>query len=721
MDSHDWTNVQGPVRDMILTIMHTIREQSSDMARILTTLDNYMPRDVCLKKLYTREEGEGLESSKATVNVVRALEAKLEHANKQIAKLAQVVDYQTTAITDLNSRLERAQHQVDLHNGKLLHPDYDEIYAYVDRVESNIRRDTQQGFANFRPSGTPAPVSTEFMSEINKLKEICSARNTDVDSRILKHKDDIEYALKSVQEAIRVQIHDIQSQHLSNISSIETAAKSLSAELAENKIKVNTMELTVKGLNAHTQTIVDSAERRLDAKIKQCNAEVASSKTSQLHAHDVRSIVNQTLQERQYGDVTKSMLNQALLDLSSSLRTEATKEQDILKREMNLQQTQNVRDWQTQIQNRVESIVNANESARRDLQTEQNRIRELSDELTRSLSKKANQSDLRALVRGVSSSGESTKSDVLHDLQESILDIRADSARAKKASETELSNLRAILHEKMDTAKVEQKVVDLLEVITGRSVSRITSEQHESMRYNWQGTFNMPPPPNAEWKLAIGELGLALRRELETKISKDDCTTLIREETKENHLLLKNIRKELDHKAEHNDFSKVMNSVEFLSSRVVSELTGALWLWTSRQLSGLGGDTCIPWDVQVINAAPSSLLWRKGSTDITVKLPGLYRIGLAVFTNLPVSLTVCLNDEPLLVLGPEATPDRLSSFANIHALREEHYILRRLRHSAGDTTAVSLDEPISLPANAVISIRYQSVTASQAYLSLRKL
>jgi len=50
----------------------------------------------------------------------------------------------------------------------------------------------------------------------------------------------------------------------------------------------------------------------------------------------------------------------------------------------------------------------------------------------------------------------------------------------------------------------------------------------------------------------------------------------------------------------------------------------------------------IPWDAQVVNAAPSSLLWRKGSSEITVKLPGLYRICVSVFTGLPVSLTVSL-------------------------------------------------------------------------------
>ena len=130
----------------------------------------------------------------------------------------------------------------------------------------------------------------------------------------------------------------------------------------------------------------------------------------------------------------------------------------------------------------------------------------------------------------------------------------------------------------------------------------------------------------------------------------------------------------------------------------------------------------MPWDSQVVNAAPSSLLWREGSTGIMVKLPGLYKMGLSIFTALPVAITVMLNDEPMLSLEPDTGVDgRLSSYANVQGLREERYCLKRLRHSAGDVTAVTLDEPLSLPANATISVRYRSSAASQAFLSLRKL
>jgi len=72
-------------------------------------------------------------------------------------------------------------------------------------------------------------------------------------------------------------------------------------------------------------------------------------------------------------------------------------------------------------------------------------------------------------------------------------------------------------------------------------------------------------------------------------------------------------------------------------------------------------------------------------------------------------------------MGPDVAENRLSSFANSQTLREERYLLKRLRHSAGDITAVTMDEPVSLPANATLSVLFQSAAAAQAFLSIRKL
>ena len=243
---------------------------------------------------------------------------------------------------------------------------------------------------------------------------------------------------------------------------------------------------------------------------------------------------------------------------------------------------------------------------------------------------------------------------------------------------------------------------------------------------------------SAEWRLALGELGTALRKELADRPTRAEVEqggwagsaaailvpTVGRIET-----ALATLQQSVASKCDTDEISKVWHDLRALQSRIASELTGALWLWTSRQL--IGPEGVVPWDSQVMNAAPTSLLWRKGSGMITVRLPGLYRLSLAVFTTQSVKVTICLNDEPLFSTFPESLmasslgtgPEdfSMSAYLNAASHRQDKYILRRLRHSAGEVTAVSVDEVVSLPADAVLAVKFQSPLAAQAVLTIRKL
>lgn len=98
----------------------------------------------------------------------------------------------------------------------------------------------------------------------------------------------------------------------------------------------------------------------------------------------------------------------------------------------------------------------------------------------------------------------------------------------------------------------------------------------------------------------------------------------------------------------------------------------------------------------------------------------VYRICVAVFSSFPVALHVYLNGEPIYTLQPESSSN--STAVSAQGLREEKYILRRLKHSLGDVTCVTIDEHVSLPTDSALSIRFHSQVASaQAFLSIRKL
>lgn len=78
-----------------------------------------------------------------------------------------------------------------------------------------------------------------------------------------------------------------------------------------------------------------------------------------------------------------------------------------------------------------------------------------------------------------------------------------------------------------------------------------------------------------------------------------------------------------------------------------------------------------------------------------------------------------MNGEPILSLQPDVSDPTTAS--NAQALREEKYIIRRMRHSVGEVTCLAIEEHVSLPADAQLTMRFHSSSPAQAFFSIKKL
>ena len=455
------------------------------------------------------------------------------------------------------------------------------------------------------------------------------------------------------------------------------------------------------------------------------------------------------------GDVVEDHMRKRIADSVAATLRETRVACDNMKSALEQRQEAKLSQWYKLFDDKHEKMRAMYDELQEGAVEAQKRMEELSEGLIKSLNKKANQSDLRALVKGGGVGGRTAASQVKEAIEEirnaKYKDLDSDNSTSSEYEQVAAAVL-ALGQGTGGKGDIETKIsrneehVDRLKRDLDALKLELQQVRNETsakpshadidiamMRFSPDGAAildkegkEMPigKSPSAlkreaAWRTAVGELGSELRLELARRMTREETELYVKGETSHIGTALSKVSKLIEEKAEQHKLSKLEQNLAILHSRVVSELTGGLWLWTSRQLTT---DSMVPWDSQVVNAAPSSLLWREGSTGIMVKLPGLYKIGLSVFTALPVAITVMLNDEPMLSLEPDTGADgRLSSYANAQGLREERYFLKRLRHSAGDVTAVTLDEPLSLPANATISVRYQSSAASQAFLSLRKL
>ena len=127
-----WINVQAPIRNMFVALAKTVKEQQSDlhdMRELLhKTVNAENVKDTVKMMAMTRIEAADLATSKAGVSDMKSLEIKVEDANKQVARLTQIIQHQTTAITDLNYRLEKANETLESQRKYIAAPNFDSVF-----------------------------------------------------------------------------------------------------------------------------------------------------------------------------------------------------------------------------------------------------------------------------------------------------------------------------------------------------------------------------------------------------------------------------------------------------------------------------------------------------------------------------------------------------------------------------------------------------------------
>jgi len=219
----------------------------------------------------------------------------------------------------------------------------------------------------------------------------------------------------------------------------------------------------------------------------------------------------------------------------------------------------------------------------------------------------------------------------------------------------------------------------------------------------------------AEWRSAVSDVSINLRREMADKANREEMIQYIRRELDALNQNLADVSQETSQKCPTEFAAQVNADLENLTKKFAEAHSSARWLWRSGKVCRGG---FVPWEVQVQNACPQSLLWKPDCDSITCTAPGLYHVQLGVFTQNPAGVQLCVNGEPVISLEPT---EGGGAAVNLSKDTSAEHIKRRNRHSAGDITAIMIDEVVALPPNALVGVRYDSGTRAQGFISVRKM
>ena len=288
-----------------------------------------------------------------------------------------------------------------------------------------------------------------------------------------------------------------------------------------------------------------------------------------------------------------------------------------------------------------------------------------------------------------------------------------------------VSNLRDVVDKKVSVEDITTGAVSVAGTsVTGGGRSK---KGHGSDKSGLPGSDE--EGGGAEWRTVVGDLQSSLRKSVDSMVSKEELTSAVARETTALTGKLSNMQCEIstaltlategiNHEAVDDVREKVENLEKMQRQLALDLVSGGRWLWSSGQREA---DGWIPWDVEVQNSASATMLWTAGSYSIRARVPGLYKICVAVFTTKPLALQVCLNWEPLLSLQPPGGSDGSGSpSAEGRVVQGQGHVIRAT-HPAGEVTCVTIDEYISLPAESVLAVRFHAGAPAQAMLTLKKL
>ncbi|OQS04750.1 hypothetical protein THRCLA_03033 [Thraustotheca clavata] len=280
------------------------------------------------------------------------------------------------------------------------------------------------------------------------------------------------------------------------------------------------------------------------------------------------------------------------------------------------------------------------------------------------------------------------------------------------ARKVNLEDVQAWLAEKVNHSELRDICTELLDT-ANRQVSEFQTEIHEELQCfekNVDTRINEARGQLSEsmhalqnqfhtisgWKVLLEEM----QSQMITKMGiKDTCTLL---DTKCNitdvNEALSNIQQNIATKTDEVDYKALVDDLSSLRQQMRGELCLGRWIWKHGRPTE---QQTIQWNIQILNTSPDIFHWEKGSDSIALELPGLYQLQACFFTDYNPTIQVVVNGEP--------------------ALTAHSGEAKRVRHSAGNVTGISICEFLALPPHATITFSYSIDERAQACFTLRKL
>lgn len=403
-------------------------------------------------------------------------------------------------------------------------------------------------------------------------------------------------------------------------------------------------------------------------------------------------LINDVINERHLGDVTKLGLQTSLADLHQQIFREIATSNEIV---------------------RLDVVTSIRSEQQQDIECLENKIVQLQMLLEQKLS----------------------------DMQESTMKVM------KKAFNKFRSNLdkERISRDKKVCSSTHESAIDMVKLqnffggILNERIDHLNaaiSREIELVQSKLQDTIDavsMIKKTNcngdADLRMGVGEIVRSIRAEVQSKVDRKEMQSMFIETLDRdiNNLAdrifaLEEHGDQREQRREQIDQPLVVALEKQLDACVRKEMMDieGRYLWTNQSFDA---DSFVKWDLQSKSGEPVLLWTHNDQAYVHIKTRGLYKVSIAFFVHASsvLAFQLYLNGEP--VVSIQQPPSSTGSGAKYPLDGGIRFSKKHLQHSMGNVVSSSIEEYLLLPVDSCLSVRclVESATPMQAFLMVKKL
>ena len=557
---------------------------------------------------------------------IEEIQKNLEIFQNNVYKIIGGATQQKTEIVDLQKDIKNKANLEDVAEALDLKADSESVFKCLNEIKENIKNKIDiNDLSNINEQININKKEIEnFKEEINKnINEIIKNKKDINDFKLISD------AFQDMKLNMTQRIDDIDND-------LDRLIENIKSQFQSTNILINNID-NKKVENKDLEEINNLKIKKLDEeKFNNLFGQLKNNIFETINSFKKDYLTNIKMFENKLDEK-----NEALDQDYNTIINEITSQNNSINEFMN-----NEREGVNQINQKIETIINNfNAQNNSTIQKIKEDLKKLSINLNEKINNKLDEQKFDSYLSNIKKEINSKVSifntkknneELINSVEQKLNNL-SNNLRNELDTKMNISDIQSLLDNKADISLLKDKISlidfnDLKDYI--KNIDYEIKNKIDVQNFNnYINTFNSNLDNIHNELLTKADINEVSQR-LRNKVNIDDINNSIDK-----------IKNDINSKVNNNDFNNAMNNQAIINDIICNENQVGRWLWKTGKIKG---GYAIPWDTQSVNTSPDNFIWEKDKTIITVIQGGIYQVSLGFYSNKKPNIQIIVNSEMII-------------------------------------------------------------------------